>query len=87
MMIVLPILKPALYALNVNMVWFGVLVSIMMAIGVISPPFAVNLFMIKGMVPQLETKDIFLGVIPYMIAMLVVVVLLFIFPGLCTCLI
>ncbi len=87
MMIVLPILKPALLALNVDMVWFGVLVSIMMAIGVISPPFAVNLFMIKGMIPQLDIKDIFLGVIPFMISMLVVVVILFIFPGLCTCLI
>lgn len=87
MMIVLPILKPALLALNVDMVWFGVIVAIMMAIGVISPPFAVNLFMIKGMIPELEIKDIFIGVIPYMIAMLVVVVILFVCPALCTCLV
>jgi len=86
MMIVLPLLKPALTMLGVDFIWFGVLAVIMMQIGVISPPFAVNLFMVKGFCPQLDLKDIFTGVLPYIVAQLVVVVILFAFPSLCTCL-
>ena len=87
MMIVLPLLKTSLMMLGVDFIWFGVLVSIMMAIGVISPPFAVNLYMIKGFVPEVKLKDLFVGVLPFMFAQLVVVVILFIFPQLCTMLV
>jgi C4-dicarboxylate transporter DctM subunit len=87
MMIVLPLLRPTLNILGVDLIWLGVLVTIMMAIGVISPPFAVNLYMVKSMVPQLKLKDLFIGVLPYMFSQLVVVVILFFIPQLCTVLV
>lgn len=87
MMIILPLLKPTLTMLGVDFIWFGVLVAIMMAIGVISPPFAVNLYMVKGLVPQVKIKDLFVGVLPFIFAQLAVVVILFIFPQLCTMLV
>lgn len=87
MMIVLPLLLPTLQAMNVDLIWFGILMCINMQLGVITPPFGVNLFLMKGVIPELEIQELYKGVIPFILAQLVVVALIIAFPAIATCMI
>ena len=56
---------PIMQAHNVDLVWFGIVMT-MMLIGAVSPPFALNCFVLKGALgDQVEMKDIFMGALPF----------------------
>ena len=81
-----PILLPPLKAAGFDLIWFGVLMTIVMEMGLIHPPVGLNIFVIKNVAPDIPLKDVILGVIPFVVLMLVAVVLISLFPAISTAL-
>ncbi len=79
-LMVMPILMPALEALNIDLIWFGVTMTIVMEMGLIHPPVGLNLFVINGIAPDIHLKEIMWGVVPFLLLMVLGIVLLCVFP-------
>jgi tripartite ATP-independent transporter DctM subunit len=85
MMITLPIYMPVVNALGFNTVWFGVLMLIALETGLITPPFGVTLFVMKGVAPPgITMADIWRAVTPYVIVDALCLVLVLVLPVLAT---
>ena len=83
-LMVTPILLPALNALGIALIWFGVIMTILMEMGLIHPPVGLNIFVIKNVAPDIPLKDIVWGVFPFVGLMFLAVILLCVFPGIAT---
>lgn len=75
-----PILLPIILAANFDPYWFAVILTINLEIGLITPPVGLNLFIIKGIAPDIALRDILLGSLPYAMCMILAIVLLCFFP-------
>ncbi len=80
LVLTLPIVVPIVEALHYDLIWFGVIMVIVLEMGLISPPVGLNVFVVKGLVPEVPIGRIFAGVVPFWLAMAVCVVLLIAFP-------
>ncbi|MPZ38995.1 MAG: TRAP transporter large permease subunit [Rhizobiales bacterium] len=80
LVLTLPIVIPIIKALQYDTIWFGVLMVILLEMGLISPPVGINVFVVKGLVPDVSMGQIFVGILPFWIAMLVCVAILIAFP-------
>jgi tripartite ATP-independent transporter DctM subunit len=80
LVLTLPIVIPIMKALNYDLVWFGVLMVIVLEMGLIDPPVGINVFVVKGLVPDVPVGQIFAGVLPFWFAMMVCVAILIMFP-------
>ncbi|RDB43109.1 TRAP transporter large permease [Halomonas sp. DQ26W] len=76
-----PILLPIILAANFDPYWFAVILTINLEIGLITPPVGLNLFIIKGIAPDISLRDILLGSLPYALCMVLGILLLCFFPG------
>lgn len=83
-LIVLPVVLPIVQAAGINLIWFCTLVAVTLQTAWLSPPVALSAYFLKGVVPQWELKDIYAGMVQFMILQLVAVGLLLIFPKLAT---
>ena len=81
-----PIILPPLKAAGFDLIWFGVLMTIVMETGLIHPPVGLNIFVIKNIAPDIPLSDIIWGVLPFVVLMLLAVVLICVFPGIATAL-
>jgi len=72
-----------LKAAGFNLVWFGVIMTIIMEMGLIHPPVGLNLFVIRNVAPDISLKQVVFGVLPFVVLMLLAVVLFCVFPDLC----
>lgn len=81
-----PILLPPLKAAGFDLIWFGVVMTIVMEMGLIHPPVGLNIFVIKNVAPDIPLKDVVWGVMPFVGLMFVAVVLLCVFPEIATAL-
>jgi tripartite ATP-independent transporter DctM subunit len=79
-----PIILPPLKAAGFDLIWFGVVMTIVMEMGLIHPPVGLNIFVIKNVAPDIPLKDVIWGVMPFLGLMFVAVFLLCIFPGIAT---
>jgi C4-dicarboxylate transporter, DctM subunit len=79
-----PIILPPLKAAHFDLVWFGVIMTIVMEMGLIHPPVGLNLFVIKSIAPDISLREVVWGVIPFVALMIFAVVILCIFPGIAT---
>ena len=79
-----PIILPPLKAAGFDLIWFGVLMTIVMEAGLIHPPVGLNLFVIKNIAPDIPLRDVIWGVMPFVALMLFAVVLMCFFPGIAT---
>ena len=79
-----PIILPPLKAAGFDMIWFGVVMTIVMEMGLIHPPVGLNIFVIKNIAPDIPLKDIIWGVIPFVGLMILAVVLICVFPQIAT---
>jgi C4-dicarboxylate transporter DctM subunit len=79
-----PILLPPLRAAGFDLIWFGVVMTIIMEMGLIHPPVGLNLFVINSIAPDISFREIVVGTLPFVILMGVAVVLLCLFPGIAT---
>ncbi len=80
MLIIVPILIPVLIKLDVNLVWFGILVAVNLQTAWLSPPVALSAYFLKGVVPEWDLKDIYLGMMQFMVIQVIGLVLIFVFP-------
>jgi TRAP-type C4-dicarboxylate transport system permease large subunit len=84
-LLTVPIFYPvAVNVLGYDPVWFGVIVVLVVAMGVITPPVGMNVFIIKGVAPEVKLETIFKGVWPFLIAIVVCIIILTAFPALAT---
>ena len=82
MLLTIPVLLPVFQDTGLSLIWFGVVLTKFLEIGMITPPIGLNVFVIKGVVGNLATTTtIFKGVLFFLLADLVVVSILMIFPG------
>ncbi len=79
-----PIVLPPLKAGGFDLIWFGVVMTIVMEMGLIHPPVGLNLFVIKNIAPDIPLRDVIWGVLPFVVLMLFAVVLMCVFPGIAT---
>ena len=79
-----PIVLPPLKAVGFDLIWFGVLMTIVMEMGLIHPPVGLNIFVIKNIAPDIPLRDVIWGVMPFVGLMFVAVFLICIFPGIAT---
>ena len=79
-----PIILPPLKVAGFDLVWFGVVMTVVMEMGLIHPPVGLNIFVIKNIAPDIPLKDIIWGTVPFVLLMMVAVVLLCLFPGIAT---
>ncbi|WP_416882608.1 TRAP transporter large permease [Marivita sp.] len=79
-----PILLPIILAAGFDPIWFAVILTINMEIGLISPPVGLNLYVINGIAPDIKLKTILVGSLPYVGCMVLAIILLCLFPGIVT---
>ena len=79
-----PILLPIITSAGFDPIWFAVVLTINMEIGLISPPVGLNLYVINGIAPDISLKTILQGSLPFVACMIVAIILLCIFPGIAT---
>jgi TRAP-type C4-dicarboxylate transport system permease large subunit len=85
MMITIPIFMPVIGTFGYNTVWFGVLMLIALETGLITPPFGVTLFVMKGVAPpEVTMRDIWGAVTPYVIIDILCIALVLALPWLAT---
>ena len=82
LVLTLPFVTPIISDLGFNLVWFGVVYVVLAEIGMVTPPFGLNLFVLHNVVPQHDIMRIVRGVLPFMIPLLLMVVILTAFPRL-----
>lgn len=75
-----PLVFPAITALGFDPIYFGVILVIVLEMGLITPPVGLNVFVLKGVAPDITLKDAFIGIFPFWLAMLVCLVILLLFP-------
>jgi TRAP-type C4-dicarboxylate transport system permease large subunit len=78
---VTPIILPALKAHGIDLVWFGIVMTILMEMGLIHPPVGLNLFVINSIAPDIRMRDIIWGTLPFIGLMILAIALLAFFPG------
>ncbi|HEY0291287.1 MAG TPA: TRAP transporter large permease [Hansschlegelia sp.] len=76
-----PIILPPLKAAGFDLVWFGVVMTITMEMGLIHPPVGLNIFVIKNIAPDIPLRDIIWGTLPFVILMAVAILILCLVPG------
>jgi C4-dicarboxylate transporter, DctM subunit len=79
-----PILMPVITAAGFDPIWFGVILTINMELGLITPPVGLNLFVINGITPDVRLPTILKGAFPFMLCMVVAILLLCVFPEIAT---
>jgi TRAP-type C4-dicarboxylate transport system permease large subunit len=85
MMITLPIFMPIVSALGIDPVWFGVLFLICMQLGLLTPPFGLLLMTMRSVAPaSVSMGQIFLAVMPYLTMSVLLLVAVFMVPGIAT---
>jgi TRAP-type C4-dicarboxylate transport system permease large subunit len=80
-LLTVPVFFPIVVHLGYDPVWFGILIVIVVQIGLISPPVGMNLFVVKSMLPGVSTATIFRGVIPFVVAEIVLLGIVIAFPA------
>jgi C4-dicarboxylate transporter, DctM subunit len=83
MVLATPIFYPVIQKLGFNPIWFGMIIMITVMIGVVVPPVAINVFVVKN-ITKVPFGVIYKGVYPFLLSLVVCAILLFIFPGICT---
>jgi len=79
-----PILMPVITALEFDPIWFGVILTINMELGLITPPVGLNLFVINGITPDVKLTTILKGAFPFMLCMVLTIIILCVFPEIAT---
>ncbi len=82
--VLVPVLFPLMMKLGFDPIWFGILLTITIEVGLLTPPFGINLFVIKGIDPKADFTDIVMGAVPYVLMMGLMIVMITVFPSIAT---
>jgi tripartite ATP-independent transporter DctM subunit len=80
MVLTIPLYLPSIVGNGFNLIWFGVLVVRFVEIGLITPPVGMNVYVVKGVVGEVPVERIFAGIIPFVIADVILALILVFFP-------
>jgi C4-dicarboxylate transporter, DctM subunit len=81
-LLTVPIFFPVVTAIGYDPIWFGVVIVVVVQIGLIAPPVGLNVFVIGGMARDVPLATIYRGAMPFLVAMIVLLVILTLWPGL-----
>lgn len=81
-LIIIPILVPLLIQLDVNLTWFAILVAVNLQTAWLSPPVALSAYFLKGVVPEWDLKDIYFGMMQFMVIQVIGLIFIMVLPGL-----
>ena len=79
-LIIIPIILPLIEALGFNLLWFGILVAVNLQTAWLSPPVALSAYFLKGVVPEWDLKDIYIGMMQFMVLQIIGLIIIIIFP-------
>jgi TRAP-type mannitol/chloroaromatic compound transport system permease large subunit len=82
MLITVPIFMPIVARLGLDQIWFAVILLVNLELAAITPPFGLQLFVMKGVRPQLKMTDIYVAAIPIIGLQIFVIALMLAFPAL-----
>ena len=82
--VTIPIFFPIVMKLGFDPIWFVVIIVLGIEMGVITPPVGVNVFVIKGISPDIPLEQIFRGILPFLAALVIMTIILLIFPQIAT---
>ena len=82
--VTIPIFFPVVVNLGFDPIWFGVIIVLVAEMGVITPPVGVNVFVIKGIAPDVPLLIIFRGILPFLAALIIVTAIILFFPQIAT---
>jgi len=80
----MPVILPVLTQMNIDLIWFAVMMTINLEIGLITPPMGMNLFVLRGVAPQVPLRDVILGALPFVGLMLGFIALITLVPEIVT---
>jgi tripartite ATP-independent transporter DctM subunit len=80
----MPVLTPVLESNNFDLIWFAIIMTVNLEIGLITPPVGLNLFVLRGVAPEIPIGVILRGSLPFVVIMLLFMVLMSIFPEIVT---
>ncbi len=80
-LMVMPILTPVLETAGFDLIWFAVILTINMEVGLITPPVGLNLYVLKGVAPDVPLPTVLKGSLPFVLLMFLAMVLISVFPG------
>ncbi|HPI97226.1 MAG TPA: TRAP transporter large permease subunit [Synergistales bacterium] len=83
-LLTMPLVTPILHALNIDPIWYAIILTINMTMALITPPVGMNLYVINGLRKDIHMSEIIQGVWPFIILMVIMLVLAVIFPSLST---
>src|SRR5699024_5101127 len=81
-LLTIPVFYPVILSLGYDPIWFGVIIVLVVAAGVITPPVGVNVFIIKGVAKDIPLETIFKGIWPFLFALIICIMILIVFPQL-----
>jgi tripartite ATP-independent transporter DctM subunit len=84
LLLTVPILAPVAVALHFDLIWFGVLLVLMTNLGMITPPYAMIIFLLRGLAPDIPIGTMYRGILPFVLSTLAVAILILFFPALTT---
>lgn len=82
MLITVPVFLPIIIGYGYDPIWFGVLVVVVVELGLITPPVGMNLFIIQAQIPGTNIATLYRGIVPFLIAPLILILMLFLLPQL-----
>jgi tripartite ATP-independent transporter DctM subunit len=80
-LLTVPIFFPVITAIGYDPIWFGVIIVVVVQIGLIAPPVGLNVFVIGGMARDVSLATIYRGIMPFLVAQIVLLILLTLWPG------
>ena len=81
-LMVAPMLLPVIEGMGFDPIWFAVIMTVNLEIGLVTPPVGLNLYIVKGIAPDIPMSHVLLGVVPFVIVEIIVIIFVCIWPDL-----
>lgn len=81
LLLIVPVFLPTLQLMGVDMIWFGIIMVVVVEMGLITPPIGMNVFTVRAVMPDIKLSHIFKGVIPFVFADVIALILILAFPA------
>ena len=82
MIITVPIVTPLILGMGYDLIWWGIIMLVVVETGLITPPFGINLFVIRSVQPDMKLTTVFRGALPFVLSDFLRLALLVLFPAL-----
>jgi TRAP-type C4-dicarboxylate transport system permease large subunit len=83
-LLTVPLFFPVVIGLGYDPIWFGIVIVLVVQLGMISPPVGMNMFVVKNLLRHVSMADVFLGCMPFNVALVAMLLIIVTFPGLAT---